>query len=246
MNTSKGYKRWMSVGCSHGDLADDDATRAVLKFKRIWNPHMVIHHGDYIDMAAFRGGAKGTSDECVPVENDLKKGIQFLRKLRPNVIINGNHENRLWKDMNHPNAIVARAASSVVNEIRELAVSLKAHHIEHYDITRSWYQLGNFRFIHGFGMGGMNGLKEMGEHFGNVVCAHLHVAEEVAIRRAEPTRAYCVGTLANVPSMGYALGRRATARWSHGFAWGEYNDRDCRVWISQCAAGQAAFWRLPI
>ena len=87
-----GFKRFMASGCSHGHLQDDEAIKAVLKFKRTWKPHRNIHLGDFIDTAAFRSGAIGTPDEAVDLVGDLGHGLNFLRALEPTDVLNGNHE----------------------------------------------------------------------------------------------------------------------------------------------------------
>lgn len=244
-NISKGFKRFMAVGCSHGHLADPKALQTVLEFQRRFKPHRRIHLGDFTDQAAFRSGAQGTKDETVSIADDLTHGLNFLKAFRPTDILNGNHEIRLWKLADHHNQIISQAASSVITEIREAAGKLKARYVEDYDITRSWITLGDTKFLHGF-MYGENAIRDHAEHFGKCVHAHLHQVGDVAGRRSDKARAYCVGTLTNVALMGYALTRRSTARWSHGFAYGEYSETECHVWLSQGMANTPGGWRLPL
>lgn len=239
------FKRFMAVGCSHGHLADPKALETVLKFRKTFNPTIRVHLGDFTDQAAFRTGATGTSDETVSIADDLTHGLNFLRSYAPTDLLNGNHEIRLWKMSAHHNEIVARAASSVIQEIRDVAEKLKCRYVEHYDITRSWIQIGDTKFMHGW-MYNENAIRDHAEHFGKCVIAHLHTVGEAAGRRSDNARAYCVGTLANIPSMSYALTRRATARWSHGFAYGETNGKETHVWLSQGMANTPGDWRLPL
>lgn len=235
----------MACGCSHGHLADRDALKTVLRFKKTWKPHRTIHLGDFIDMAAFRTGAAGTRDETVSLEGDLRHGLNFLREYQPTDILNGNHEIRLWKNAEHYNAVVARAAQSIIDEVRGLSRKLKAQYIEHYDIGRSWIELGDTKFLHGF-MYSENAIRDHAEHFGRCVLAHLHTTGQSGGRRSDGARAWCVGTLANIPAMSYANTRRSTARWNHGIAYGEYNDKECHVWLSEAPANQAGGWRIPL
>lgn len=239
------FKRFLSCGCSHGHLADPAALATVLKFAKTFKPHRRIHLGDFTDMAAFRSGAAGTKDETVSIAADLTHGLNFLKAFRPTDVLVGNHEIRLWKLADHHNEIVSRAASTVITEIRETTDKLKARFVEHYDITRSWVTLGDTKFMHGF-MYGEQAIRDHSEHFGKVVLAHLHQVGEAAGRRSDNARGYCVGTLANIPSMSYALQRRSTARWSHGFAFGEYSNTECHVWLSQGMANTPGGWRLPL
>ena len=82
----KGWKKWMAVGCSHGDQIDPEARKAVLMFKERWKPDTTIHLGDFLDLAAFRSGAisdPNSSDRAASISDDLSAGIDFLHELRP-------------------------------------------------------------------------------------------------------------------------------------------------------------------
>jgi hypothetical protein len=240
-----GWKRFMAVGCSHGHLQDDDAVKAALRFKKAWKPHRTIHLGDFIDTAAFRSGAAGTSDETVSLSSDLGHGLNFLKALEPTDVLIGNHEERLYTAMHHYNAIRSEAARWMVEDVRRTVRGLKAGFTEAYDIGFSWITLGDTKFLHGF-MYNENAIRDHAEHFGKCVIAHLHTVGEQAARRCDGARAYCVGTLASIPAMSYAKTRRSTARWSHGIAYGEYRENECHVFLTQCAPGNAANWRLPV
>lgn len=222
------YKRFVAVGCSHGHLADPAKLRAVLAFCRDYKPHTRIHLGDFTDQAAFRTGARGSNDETASIKDDLTSGLTFLREFRPDILLNGNHEDRLWKLADHYNEVIARAASSVVTEICDLARKLKARHITEYDINYPYPKLGDTTFLHGF-MFNENAIRDHAEHFGRCVIAHLHTVGMASGRRSDHATAYCVGTLADIPAMAYAKTRRATARWSHGLACGEYSENECHV-----------------
>lgn len=228
MNINRPWKRWMAVGCSHGSHIDPRARAAVLAFKRDFDPERRIHLGDYHDAAAFRAGAKGTNDETANITDDLTAMKSFLWDYAPTDLINGNHDDRLWKLADHYNAVIARAAQSAIGEIRDVVESLPCRHIDHYHINRSWLQLGNFRFLHGF-MYNEQAIRDHAEHFGNCVIAHLHKVGEATGRRSDHPVAYCVGTLARIDDMDYAKTRRATAAWSQGLAYGEYTEDECTV-----------------
>ena len=90
MNISKGWKKWMAVGCSHGDQIDPEARKAVLTFRDRWKPDTTFHLGDFLDLAAFRAGAvndPNSSDRAASVSDDLSAGIDFLHELRPQHIL---------------------------------------------------------------------------------------------------------------------------------------------------------------
>ena len=124
---NKQWKKWMAVSCSHGDHIDPEARDAVLRFKEQFRPHTIVHLGDFIDAAAARSGAMNdpnASDRAASVAEDLSAGVDFLQELRPNHILYGNHEDRLFRLANSPNALAAHAATLVIQEIEKTAKSL--------------------------------------------------------------------------------------------------------------------------
>lgn len=238
------FKRFLAIGCTHGALMDQDAFASVMGFKARWKPKARIHLGDVSDYAAFRSGAKGSRDEAVELGPDLEAGIGCLREFGATDVLLGNHDDRVWKLADHHNAVVARAAGSVKGEFLKACDEMKARVVDHYDINRSWITLGDTKFLHGFMFNEM-AIRDHAEHFGKCVIAHLHKAGIATARRCDHAVAYCVGTLANVGAMDYAKARRATAAWSHGFVWGEYNDTECHINLCHSPQGQAGSWRMP-
>ena len=120
------WRRLLAVGCSHGNHADDTAIAAVLRFRDAWKPHHVVHLGDFVDMTAFRAGARGNNDESEPLAPDVDGGLDFLAALRPTLILCGNHEARLWRWAQHHNAIVAECAAHIIQRIEARARKLGA------------------------------------------------------------------------------------------------------------------------
>ena len=238
------WHRWMAIGCSHGSLADPDAIEAVLRFEQAYKPERKFHLGDVMDFAAFRHGAPGTKDEAMQLGPDIEAGCNLIERYAPTDVLLGNHDERVFRLSDHHNAIVALAASHARNEFLESCHKVGAKLVDHYDINRSYIQVADTKFLHGFMFNEM-ALRDHAEHFGRCVIAHKHEAGSSAARRSDHAVCWCVGTLANVPAMEYAKTRRSTARWSHGFAYGEYSDTHCHVELSQCEQGQARNWRLP-
>lgn len=243
-NVTRQYKRFIAIGCSHGHLADRAALKAVLKFTESYKPTVRIHLGDFTDQAAFRSGAKGTNDETVSIKDDLAAGLNFLREFRPTHLVNGNHEDRLWKLADHYNEIIARAAGSVVTEICNLAREMGTQHIDHYSIPRrSGFEMGGFLWTHGW-MYSEQAIRDHAEMLGNVIFAHLHRPGMATGRRSDNPVAYCVGWLGNRERMDYAKARRATTAWKNAFAWGEIGPDNSQVYL--CERPDSGAWRLPL
>ena len=237
----RSWKKLLAVGCSHGDRANGKSLEAVLRFRKEWKPDTVIHLGDFVDTTAFRSGAKGTSDESKGVAPDIECGLDFLRKLRPNVLTLGNHEWRLWRLAGHYNAIVAGLAVKVIGEINDLCASMKCEVVQ--DEWKRHKQIANYKFFHGWYFN-ENACRDHAEAFGNCVFAHTHRTGMQKGRRDDSPTGYCVGTLCDIPAMDYASSRRATLGWSSGFVWGVYTNDRAVLWLHEQPEGLDT-WVLP-
>jgi hypothetical protein len=243
MEVIRNWKRFMAVGCSHGDKIDANAAAAVLRFKELWRPETTAHLGDFIDTAAFRSGAVGSNDEYTPIAPDIDAGLQFLDKLRPTILLNGNHEIRLWRLRNNHNAIVSDCANRIISSIETKAAALGALYVREWGI-HAHVMLGDYKLMHGY-LFSENACRDHAEAHGNVIHAHTHRAGVQKGRRDDCPTGYCVGTLSNVPAMEYASVRRSTLSWSGGLVWGEYCDDRLVCWLHEQPQGQVE-WRLPI
>jgi hypothetical protein len=219
---------------------------AVEKFQQRFKPERRIHAGDVTDFAAFRAGAPRTKDEATQIMPDILAGTGLIYRLEPTDVLIGNHDDRVFCLASNFNAIMAYAAGCARNEFLTACDKVKARVLDHYDINRSWIEIGNYKVMHGFTRGGMTALTQHVEHFGNCVTAHFHIAEMVMGRRWDHPVGFCVGLLADTQKLDYAKNNRNTARWSHGFVWGEYSPKSCWLNLARCEQGKAKEWRLPI
>ena len=245
MNITRSWKKILAVSCSHGSCADPAALAAVLKFKADFKPQTVIHLGDFIDLPAMRSGAKGSSDESEPIRPDLDAGLDFLDALGANIVFAGNHEVRLWRLREHHNAIISELSSAIIERIEyRLRKRKAAFHL--YDGIWQGIQLGNYRFMHGAGRGGMGALRQHANAYGNCVIGHLHCAAMESGSRIEGSTAFCAGALVDAPNMDYASQNiNSTLRWNMGFVWGEYCADLCQLYLHVQPRGLKE-WRLPI
>lgn len=235
------WKKFMAVGCNHGYWADPTALNAVLEFKKKWNPETRIHLGDYLDTTSFRSGA-GSKDHAGEVMEDLNRGVEFLERYEPTILFNGNHDIRVWESLDDGNAQRRFAAQEVIKRIEK--VLPKGVDFERdYDIRTSVRVLGDTHFLHGF-MYNDNAVRDHAAHFGKCVIAHLHKVASAPASRMDSPVGYCVGYLGDVSKFDYAARRRAVTQWSQGFAWGEYSDKECIVWLNE--RPKEGEWRLPV
>lgn len=221
-------KRWVAIGCTHGGHIYRDGWRQFMQFVADYKPTVRMHLGDAFDTAAFRAGAIGTPDESASIGDDLVAGFAALQEYRPTVFFHGNHEDRLVQLANHPRATVAYAASRMLTDLTAWCDSTGCETVG-YDIERGWRRLGDTLFGHGY-MFSENAVRDHADSFGRCVIAHLHRVGMEPGRRLGAPVGYCVGCMAELPAMAYARRRRATLRWSCGWAFGEYTeDGTCEV-----------------
>ena len=239
-NVNKQWKRFMAVGCNHGYWADPTALEGVLEFKRRYKPDTTIHLGDYIDTTSFRTGA-GPEDHLGDIFEDTDKGLAFIEAYEPDILFNGNHDIRVWESLDSANAQRRFAAKDIVTRIEKLVGNIDF--VEDYHINRSVRVLGDTHFLHGF-MYNDNGVRDHAAHFGKCVIAHLHKVAMAPASRIDSPVGYCVGYLGDELKFTYAARRRAIAQWSQGFAWGEYSDKECIVYLNE--RNKEGAWRLPV
>lgn len=235
-------KRILAVGCSHGNYADPDALAAVLRFKKEYKPHIIIHLGDALDCEAFMGGKKG--DDCDPVSPDLESGVRFLTELQPDYFLFGNHEDRLDRLRDSSNELIAFAANQILEHIKSWAKKRKVKLIP-YAGNEQNLTIGNVRFMHGT-VYNENACRDHAEAFapwhGTVVNAHTHRTGQATGRRADHPTGFGVGTLTKRGAFSYAKCRRATLGWSQGFVWGEIGEKESQLFLYE---KQTANWMLP-
>lgn len=237
----------MAIGCTHGHLVDQDLLKQVFAFKQRWKPHTTIALGDHIDLACLRSGAIGTADDAANPEGDLNDGLNFISKFQPSIYLLGNHEDRLFKLMESPRAIVSALAYRIYQQILDRAKEVKCEVVP-YSFQNGWRQYGDALFGHGY-MINEAAVRDHAEAIcqgsaTKVVIAHLHrVTQAEGRNRAHPT-GYCVGWLGQTEAMQYAAMRRATTSWSRGFAFGEYADNETIVWLAKETKNKT--FRLPV
>jgi hypothetical protein len=242
-SVTKGWKKWMAVSCSHGDHIDPEARDAVLAFKDRFKPDTTLHLGDFVDMAAARSGAMNdpnASDRAASVADDLAAGVDFLQELRPNHILYGNHEDRLFRLASSPNALAAHASTLVIQEIEKTAKNLKAR-LYPYEM-QSHPIIGGTRFIHGF-MFNVAAIRDHAETFGSCVMGHIHRVGIEQARTLNGAAGYSVGMLMRFDA-DYAKTKRQTLSWSQGFGYGYYSDT--QITVNLCERKRNTPWMLPM
>jgi len=244
--------RWtkvLALGCSHGKHICGKARAAALETKKKFKPDITIHLGDAIDTAAFRSGARGIdADSAEPVAPDIDGGLMFLKELKADYFLYGNHEARLTHLSNSPNAVIAYASARALHHIEEACAKMGTRVIP-YDGIYQKLMIGDVMFTHGTFYNEM-AARDMAEAYGGkVVFAHTHRAMQAPGRTMKLSHGYCVGTLTRKREMTYASNRRATMAWGMGLVAAEIREGKnpaSQVWLfTGPSEGEDHGWRLP-
>jgi hypothetical protein len=240
------WTKFVAAGCSHSTFACPRATDALIGFCERYKPEVRIDLGDVHDFTAFRAGAKGTKDESASIADDFNAGVAWLKRYRPTHRTLGNHDHRIFKLIDHPNAIVAHCAGKVIEDLRQVDEA-NGTIVRPYHMKNGWFTFGDTKFGHGW-MYNMQAVRDHAETFGKCVIAHLHVPQEARGRRDDDPISWCVGTLGDPEKFTYAHANRNWLSWAHGFVWGEFNEEHCVVRLERqtCGHGGHENWRLPL
>jgi len=243
-SVTKKWRKVMAVGCSHGVLADPAAIKAVLSFRDRFNPEILVHLGDALDMSSFMSKcvSNGSGD---PIEPDIDGGMGFLKELRPTVLLHGNHEYRLDRELQSKNEIVSFAAATILSSMESSCNQMGCRIVPYTGNTQK-YVVGNIRFMHGTFYNDP-ATRDHAEAFapwkGTLVHAHTHRAGMATGRREDSPVGFCVGTLTRRGAMEYANTKKSTLSWSQAFVWGFVSNTSSQLFLCQKQAGE---WVLPL
>lgn len=234
-NKTKGWQKFLACTCTHGSEADPRALDAILRLREAWKPDFVLHLGDAIDARALRSGARKDSDSAdhgADLADDLMQGLSFLRELKPDVYLFGNHEARLTELAHSPNAVLSYAASSVLSRIDEEMAKIDCHTIPYHGVHRKGiYMLGDTGFTHG-AVYNVSAARDTAEIVGHsIVMGHTHRVAMESARIHARAIGYNIGCGIRL-DIGYSANRRQTLGWRHAAAYGHYNGTHCIVNIA--------------
>ena len=240
-------KRFLAFGDTHGDIVDEDALDALVRFKKHYRPHLTIHLGDLFDYRALRKGiSQNESDAYDGLRADTLKGYECLETTKPDVLLLGTHDYRIYRVASeHPNGIVREAAENGIAGIEKACKRVKCQIIP-YNVMTGIYTVGTLNFIHGYSAN-LRAVAEHANHYGNgpdssVVMGHLHRVEQSTGKRHGRAHGYSAGCLCNFEQMTYASHRMATSMWQVGWSFGVYDDKHHQVWLATKTGDK---WMLP-
>jgi len=214
----------------HGKLVDTQAWGALIEFTKYFKPKIRIINGDLHDFGALRKNA-GAKDESDDLGEDIQVAEQLIQEFRPNHILLGNHDCRLWELENHPNAKVRELARKLIGDFEGWAKKYKFRWYP-YDSEKGVIQLGNWKIVHGFYYG-VNACRAHATVYNNTIFGHCHdINCQTIPKHGGPVRGMSIGCLCQLdqPYMNKKAGK---LKWEHGWVYGFYEDRTAEVTVYQ-------------
>lgn len=220
-------KRFVIVGCSHGDMIDPVAEKAVLEFIKDFKPQIRTHLGDGFD---FRNLRRGASDEekAGSLQDDWDMGSDFLRRFyaggQINHYLGGNH---CWKRLNDftnaSNGVMRDYANDAMKKFRQLIEGRCRAKLLPYDARLGILRMGHMKNVHGF-FSGKNAPARHAAVFGNVIHAHTHAITVCPVESDRgPEEARGIGCLCKV-DMEYNATQTNKLMHANGWAYGHLYD----------------------
>lgn len=177
------WKPFLCAADNHGDQADKETLRRFFEFADDWKPAHRIHLGDLFDFRPLRRGA-GAEERAERMEADVVAGQAFLEKFRPDTLLLGNHDMRLYEAAESNDGILASYAHRLLEsfqgdgwakqpQIGGLLQKLKVKRVLPYHRKRGVYRLGDIAFLHGY-RSTMYPARAHAENYGNCITGHVH------------------------------------------------------------------------
>ena len=204
-------------------MADASTCAALWEFIKIYKPEIRVHGGDCFDLRCLR--RKADDDERRDsMEADIDAGLDFMRRLKPNVWLRGNHDERLWDLAKQGDGKLRQLAGLLIDRVIDSigdTVEIKPYHKR-----EGVYRIGSLKIIHGY-HSGLTAARQAGLIWGNVAMGHVHRFSTAPIPGLERRNGRTVGCMCK-PDMDY---NRASANtldhengWLYGLVWpnGDY------------------------
>ena len=207
-------KRWVFCCDNHGQHAHAETLAAFWDFLGWWKPHIKIHGGDNWNFDGWRSRASA-EDQAADLSTDFSAGIEFVRRYRPSVFLEGNHDYRREKMEVNIRGDLRFLANRMQEDIN--AVLTKCNTIRlPYCSDRGVYELGDYAALHGYAAGETSARRHANA-YGNCLFGHVHTITECTVpSRRNPRTAHAVGCLCRL-DMEYL--RPTIGRLNHKNGW---------------------------
>lgn len=170
---------WFFATDFHGNLHEPEVVRACLahRWSREWD--VVIMGGDLYDFKALREGA-GHHEKSDGFIDDVTDGRWFMRQLRPDIWLEGNHDDRIRVEAEkNAKGLIKEYCQEAIKWIEQDCRELGIRNIP-YRALNGAYWVESTAFVHGYGCS-LAALKKEVAYWGArmLVMGHVHRNESV-------------------------------------------------------------------
>lgn len=218
------YKTFIAVADSHGSLICPEAAKTVLAFAKTIKATYRIHLGDVWDFAPLRHGASQEERAC-GITEDYNMGWEFLNEYRPTHLTLGNHDDRIWMNVEkQPDGILRERCEGLAMDAEERLRKMKTVFIPYCVDDHLRMPEGGPKLIHGF-RSTMYPAKAHYENWGECLHGHVHKPDDHHARHVDGGKAFSVGCIGDIKKMTYAKRTPARMGWRNGFLYGYLNTK---------------------
>ncbi len=209
----------------HGSEQHAPTVKAFHKFNADFKPQRRVMGGDLWDFVALMSRAS-EKEKRHPLLPDFDAGVEFLEEFRPEELLLGNHDHRLWREAAADNGPTSELAKAKVKEFNKIAGRIGCRVLP-YSKTRV-VPVGPLNVLHGL-FAGESACKKHAQVYGPAIFGHVHTAEHCVVprygARIEAWSSPCMVRM----DMEYAEQTPGTLKWQNGWMFGAYNGRRYHV-----------------
>lgn len=233
------WEPFLCAADNHGDQCDREAVKRFHEFAADWNPKHRIHLGDFLDLRPLRRNAS-QEERSERIAEDWVAGQTFLEKFRPDTVLFGNHDARIFEALHSNHGMVAEGARRMLEQFQGEAAEtpkvggflkkIGAKRVLPYHRRKGVYNLGDLRMLHGYASS-MYPAAALYRAYGIAICGHVHKYDVHVARHIDGGMAMTSPCLADL-NMPYLDRTIAALAHGHGWIYGCVNNR----------TGKAHFW----
>lgn len=217
-------ERFVMAGCSHGDMIDPVAEKALLSFIKDFKPSIRVHLGDGFDFRALRRGASD-DEKADSLKLDWEMGSDFLRRYfdggKQNHYLEGNHCGWRLRRLaeSATNAVKREYAEDAIKRFEQLIKGKCRARMLPYNTRTGILRLGHLKAVHGY-FSGKNAGARHAAVYGSVIYAHTHTIETCPVESdTGPAEARGIGCICKV-DMPYNDRQPNKLRHNNGWVYG--------------------------
>jgi hypothetical protein len=226
----------MLITDSHGNLVSRDREDEAWAFKQDFQPDLMAHGGDWLELTALR--SKASEDEkCVSIRDDFDDGVRLIRRFSPQLWLSGNHCDRLFKLREHRIAAFRDLGHVLCQQVLDIAKEIGARYVP-YASRQDHPRVGAHLVLHGYGSGIHTLEAHRATYESPVIIGHVHSSLTLVPRSSNQTPSYSVGALMDFNKVAYDKNTLGGLKRSHGFLFGEYAEGISHFWNVSSRPGE--------